>query len=62
MLENVRSFFTRLWKDESAEITVEYGLLVAVVAIGLVAVFTLFRQGISDWFTAIVARIQAFPA
>lgn len=62
MLHNVRAFLTQLWKDESAEVTVEYGLLVAVVAIGLVAVFTLFRDGISAWFTAIIAKIAAFPA
>jgi len=61
-MEALRGFFSKLWKDESAEITVEYGLLVAVVAIGLVAVFILFRDGISTWFNSIITTIQGFPS
>lgn len=60
-MTKIVEFFSNLWKDESAELTVEYGLLVAVVAIGLVAVFILFRDGVSAWFNAIIARIQSFP-
>lgn len=60
-MTKIVEFFSNLWKDESAELTVEYGLLVAVVAIGLVAVFILFRDGVATWFNAIIARIQSFP-
>ena len=60
-MKALQNFFSNLWKDESAELTVEYGLLVAVLALGLVAVFTLFRQGLTTWFTGIINTIQGLP-
>ncbi|UCF19994.1 MAG: hypothetical protein JSU87_00865 [Gemmatimonadota bacterium] len=60
-MKGLQSFFSRLWKDENAELTVEYGLLVAVLALGLVTVFLLFRDQVSAWFGDIAANVRSQP-
>jgi len=44
----VRQFF----RDESAIAVTEYGLLVALIAVLLIAVVALFGSSISSWFKA----------
>lgn len=60
-MNKITSFLKGLWQDESAEITVEYGLLTALVALGLIAVFVLFRTQVGTFFQAIGDRIQNCP-
>jgi Flp pilus assembly pilin Flp len=60
-MNKIGNFLKGLWQDESAEITVEYGLLTALVALGLIAVFVLFKDQIGLFFNAIGTRIQNCP-
>ena len=57
----IRNFFVGLWRDESAEITIEYGLLTAVVALGLIGAFVLFRDEVGAFLGRITNRIQNCP-
>lgn len=61
-MSKIRDFLTGLWKDESAEITVEYGLLTALVALGLIAVFILFKDNVGIFFNNISNRIKNCPS
>ncbi len=49
-------FFIRLWKDERGEVAIEYGLLVAVVALGLVAVLSLLSSEVQELYSRIIGR------
>ena len=40
----------RFWKDESGQGLVEYALIIALVAIGLIAILTLMRNRVGDVF------------
>ncbi len=51
----------RLWAEEDAEVAIEYGLLVALVALGLVAVFTVFSTEVGAWFGSITNTVQNLP-
>jgi Flp pilus assembly pilin Flp len=52
-MNRVRKFFH---SDEGIAVT-EYGLLVALVAIALIAVVTIFGSQISSWFAAKTSQI-----
>lgn len=58
----MKEFWIKLWEDESGQGLVEYVLIIALVAIGLIAVMLLFRDSIGDIFTAIKDRLDAAPA
>jgi Flp pilus assembly pilin Flp len=60
-MNRITTFLKNLWQDESAEITVEYGLLTALVALGLVVVFFAFRNQVGNFFNAIGNRINNCP-
>lgn len=47
----------RFLKDEGAIAVTEYGLLVALIAVALIAVVLLFGQQISSWFTSKTSQI-----
>lgn len=44
------SVMTKLWNDEEGANAVEYGLIAAVIAVALIAAFTLFRDELSALF------------
>jgi len=46
MLNTVKNF----WKDESGQGLTEYALIIALVAIGLIAILVLFRNSIGNVF------------
>ena len=54
-----RRFVTRLKKFGSTEgiAITEYGMLIALVALALIAVLTIFGGGISSWFAAKTGQI-----
>lgn len=60
-MERIAGFFRALWKDESAEVAVEYGLLVALIALGLILVFNAFSTEVGNFFTRITGRIATCP-
>ena len=47
----------RFLKNDSAIAVTEYGLLVALIAVALIAVVLLFGTSISAWFTAKTSQI-----
>jgi Flp pilus assembly pilin Flp len=47
----------RFLKNDSAIAVTEYGLLVALIAVALIAVVLLFGQNISTWFTNKTSQI-----
>jgi Flp pilus assembly pilin Flp len=60
-MKRITDLFRRLWNETEAEVAIEYGLLVALVALGLVAVFNLFSDQISGFFGKITNRIANCP-
>ena len=46
----------RLWLTDGIAIT-EYGMLIALVALALIAVLTVFGGGITNWFAAKTGQI-----
>lgn len=60
-MEGIAVFFRTLWKDERAEVAIEYGLLVALVALALIVVFNLFGQEVGNFFNKITGRIASCP-
>jgi pilus assembly protein Flp/PilA len=57
MMQGVRRF---LREDEGAAIA-EYGLLLAIVAVGLIAILTAFRNDIATWWNGMRENITAQP-
>ncbi len=54
-----RRFLTRLKELRSTDgiAITEYGMLIALVALALIAVLTIFGEGISGWFAAKTGQI-----
>lgn len=54
---------SRLWKDESGQGMVEYGLIIALVAVAVIAVLTLMGGQLKDFFQIVVDKLSgAKPA
>lgn len=51
------SFLKRLWKEEDAPTAVEYGLMVALIAVVIIGVVTLLGQSVSAKFGEVEAAI-----
>jgi Flp pilus assembly pilin Flp len=47
----------KFWKNDEAIAVTEYGLLVALIAVALIAVVLLFGTNISAWFTTKTSQI-----
>jgi Flp pilus assembly pilin Flp len=58
MMQGVRRFIR---EDDGAAIA-EYGLLLAIVAVGLIAILTAFRNDIVIWWDNMKNRIRETPA
>jgi pilus assembly protein Flp/PilA len=54
--------WSRLWEDESGQGLVEYVLIIALVAIGLIAIMLLFRDSIGTVFSTIKDKLDSAPA
>lgn len=52
----------RFWSDESGQGLVEYVLIIALVAIGLIAIMYVFRDAIGNIFNNIAATLKGQPA
>ena len=57
MMQGVRRFLS---EDDGAAIA-EYGLLLAIVAVGLIAILTAFRNDISQWWNTMRDDITDTP-
>jgi pilus assembly protein Flp/PilA len=50
-----------LWSDDSGQGMVEYALIIALVAIGLIAILVFMRNRAGDVYQAIGDSLQAAP-
>ncbi len=58
-MKSLSAFWAGLWRDERAEISLEYGLLVAMVALAMVVVFGMFGGELSAFFARVTGRVEA---
>jgi pilus assembly protein Flp/PilA len=49
----------RFWRNDEGIAVTEYGLLIALVAILLIGVVTIFASQISSWFSAKTSQITS---
>jgi pilus assembly protein Flp/PilA len=56
MKASIRRFF----RDESGIAVTEYGLLIALIAVLLIGVVTIFGSSISSWFSNKTNKITSF--
>jgi len=45
------SILKRLWKEEEAATTTEYGIIAAILAVGLIGILVTFRHKLSAMFS-----------
>ncbi len=57
----MRELWNRFLKDESGQGLVEYALIIALVAIGLIAILTLLRNSIGEVFDKSRNALNAAP-
>ena len=50
-----------LWSDESGQGMVEYALIIALVAIGLIAVLVFMRNRTGDVYQAVADSLKSAP-
>nr|WP_165191194.1 Flp family type IVb pilin [Caulobacter soli] len=53
-----RSALSRFWRDERGATAVEYGLLVALLALALVGIMTTFADSLKTSFTKIITTLN----
>mgnify|MGYP006317877069 FL=1 len=53
--------FKNFWSDESGQGLTEYALIIALVAIGLIAILVLFRNAIGNVFNSSRNTLNAAP-
>jgi pilus assembly protein Flp/PilA len=51
----------RLWKDDEGANAVEYGLIAAVIAVALIAAFSIFKNSLYNLFTDQADKIDSHP-
>jgi Flp pilus assembly pilin Flp len=56
-MDSVRQSLNNFLRDEDGQDVVEYGLLIATIAIVVLVATTLFGGAIRDWFTLLAGRI-----
>lgn len=49
------------WEDESGQGLIEYALIIALVAVGLIAILTVFRDSIGNVFNKTAQNMDAAP-
>ena len=57
----MKRLLENLWNDDAGQGLVEYVLIIALVAIGLVAIITVFRNAIGRIFKVISDTLNAAP-
>ena len=57
----MKELLSRLWNDESGQGLVEYVLIIALVAIGLIVIMVIFRNSIGDIFSRIKSTLDSSP-
>jgi pilus assembly protein Flp/PilA len=58
----MRSLVKVLWKDESGQGLVEYALIIALVAVGLIAILLVLRNSVGNVFRNAATQLNNAPA
>jgi pilus assembly protein Flp/PilA len=58
----VNSLWQAFWSDESGQGLVEYALIIALVAVGLIAILLVLRNSIGDVFNNASEALQNAPS
>ncbi len=58
----MRSAWQAFWSDETGQGLVEYALIIALVAVGLIAILIVLRNSIGDVFNNAAAALNNAPA
>jgi pilus assembly protein Flp/PilA len=61
MEEHMRSIFAALLADESGQGLVEYALIIALVAVGLIAILLVLRNSIGNVFKNAASQLNNAP-
>ena len=48
-------------RDENGAAVAEYGLLLAIVAVGMITLLMTFRTQLTTWWTGLTAQLTATP-
>ena len=59
--ESMKDLWKGLWSNDSGQGMVEYALIIALVAIGLIAVLVFMRNRTGDVYNAVADSLQAAP-
>jgi pilus assembly protein Flp/PilA len=54
----MKSLFSRFVKDESGATAIEYGLIAAIVGVGIVAALGSLRSGLNNTFGNVAGRMS----
>lgn len=57
----MRKIMKRLWKDEEAVSATEYGIIAAIIAVGLITVLFQFRGALKNMFTRAASAVNTPP-
>jgi Flp pilus assembly pilin Flp len=57
----MKGFWKLLWSNDSGQGMIEYALIIALVAIGLIAVLVFMRNRTGDVYNAVADSLQAAP-
>jgi pilus assembly protein Flp/PilA len=58
----MKSLWQAFWSDESGQGLVEYALIIALVAVGLIAILLVLRNSIGDVFNNASQALENAPA
>ena len=58
----MRSLWKALWSDESGQGLVEYALIIALIAVGLIAILLVLRNSIGNVFNNAAPQLNNAPA
>jgi pilus assembly protein Flp/PilA len=58
----MQSLWRNLWSDESGQGLVEYALIIALVAVGLIAILLVLRNSIGNVFNNAATQLNNAPA
>jgi pilus assembly protein Flp/PilA len=58
----MKSLWRTFWSDESGQGLVEYALIIALVAVGLIAILLVLRNSIGNVFNNAATQLNNAPA
>ncbi len=57
----MRNLLKRLWREEDAVSATEYGIIAAIIAVGLITVLFMFRNSLRTMFTRASTAVSTPP-